>query len=117
MNLLKKTTEKIEPVSREEFEALSAELESFKEIATLAIAAVEIASKAGPGMPDASPRKRFEALADASDLDPAERAELGAFLKRLDSASRVESQREFREAQERTKPRRPESFRPPSWRG
>ncbi len=60
---------------------------------SIAIAAVDAASKAGPGLPDANPRRRFEKLAAAADLEP---ASLRGFLKLLDKAGKAESEREFR---------------------
>lgn len=116
MGLLKKT-EKTEHVTRQEFEALSAQLESFKTITALAVAAVGFAMKAAPGYPDANPRTRLEKLAAVAGLEAQESAELRSLLKVLDRASRTESQREFAEAQERTRPRRGEDYRPMSWRG
>jgi hypothetical protein len=116
MRLLKKA-EKIEPVSRQEFEALAAQLESFKAIATLAVAAIGFAMNSAPSTPDANPRRRLEKIAGVSNLDASEQKALAVFLKALDAARKNEFAREFAEAQESTKPRRPESFLPMSWRG
>lgn len=115
MGLFKTTTESV--VTRQEFEALAAQLESFKAVAAIAFAAINVAANAGAGMPDAVPRKRLELLAAAADLEPGENAEFKSFTKRLDVLRRVESAREFREAQARALPRRGEDFKPPSWRG
>ncbi len=116
MGLLKRA-ENTEPVSRQEFDALAAQIEAVKALVGYAFAAVEFASKAGPGMPDASPRGRLEKLAAFMGLEPAESAELKSFLKRLDAAGRIESKREFAEAQASTRPRTGADFRVPSWRG
>ena len=116
MGFLKKT-EKTEPVTHQAFVALSAQLESFKAITALAIAAVKAASQGGPGLPSANPRTRFEKLAAAADLEPAESAELKSFLKRLDALERVESRRAMEEEQWKSRPRRGEDIRPLNWSG
>jgi hypothetical protein len=113
MGLLKKT-ENSEHVTREEFEALSAQLESFKAIAALAFAAVDLALNGSPGMPDSSPRRRLQLLAAAADLEPQESAQLQDLLQALDRAGKVESKRQFAESAERARPRRDWV---PSWRG
>lgn len=105
MGLLKKT-EKTEHVSRKEFEAHAAQLESFKTITALAVAAIGFAMKAGPGMPDADPRTRLEKLSAAAGLEPQESAEMRNLFKALDRASRIESQREFAAAAWGTRTRR-----------
>ena len=110
MGLLKKT-EKAEPVAREEFEKLAAQLETFKATTALMFAAITIAAKASPGTPDANPRRRLVKLANAADLEPTEVAETNALLKRLDHAGDIESRREFAENQESTRPKRAEDFR------
>ena len=109
MRLLKPRTER---VTRQEFETLSAQLESFQAITAIAIAAVEVAAKAGPGTPAAAPRTRLEKLAAAADLDSAESAALKSFLKRLDSLARIESRREFRENEARTRSLCADDFMP-----
>lgn len=100
------------PVTREEIEELRAQLESLRAVAALVFAAVDVAAKAGPGTPDASPRGRLEKLAAAAGLEPGESAELRSFLKRLDSAGRVESARGFRDNQERARPLCSDDFMP-----
>lgn len=119
MGLLKPKAEKAvaQPVTREEFDALRAQTEAAQAVTALAVAAMTFAAKAAPGTPDANPRARLEKLAAAADLEPAERAALGAFLKRLDGLARAESRREFQESSARTAPRTFEDCRPRSWRG
>jgi hypothetical protein len=114
MGLLKS---KDEYVTRAEFEALAAQLESFKTIAAIAVAAIELAMKSPPGYPDANPRTRLEKLAAVAGLEPQECAELTSFFALMKRMDRAESRREFAKAQERTRPKRGEDYRPPSWRG
>jgi hypothetical protein len=111
MGLLKLKTEKTEPVSRQEFEALAAQLESFKTITALLFAAVTFAAKAGPGTPDANPIRRLELHEPVAGLEPGEQALLRSLTKKLDRMSRAESQREMDESAERTRPRTGEERR------
>jgi hypothetical protein len=106
-----------EPVTPEKFAALQSEFEAFKKIAALAIAALELALKASPGMPDANPRSRLEKLAAVCGLDARESTALRALVKLLDQAGKAESKRQFAESAQRTRPMTFEDFRPPNWRG
>ena len=101
------------PVTREEIEQVARATQIPQGgAAALAFAAVDVAKKAGPGTPDASPRGRLEKLAAAAGLEPGESAELKAFLKRLNSAGRVESGRQFGGNQERARPHGSDDFMP-----
>jgi hypothetical protein len=117
MGLLKPKTEKTDHVSRQELDALAAQLDSFRTISTIAVAAIGLAIKGSPGLPDSNPRTRLEKLVAAVDLDSAERATLKEFFKLLDKMDTAESARQFAEAAERARPKRGEEYRVPSWRG
>jgi hypothetical protein len=106
-----------QPVTRQEFDALTAQLHSFRTIASVALAAVGMALQGSPGLPDANFRTRLGLLAAAADLDSQARTELQALFKLLAGLDKVESARQMEETRRRSAPRTFENSRIPSWRG